>query len=125
MPFADAKVEAEFQHWCAEKKAQRHAYHHRPAVGGVMLWPGRRNSDGSYVAVYRKLDVRTPLPMPRVVLQGPKWRHCLMTYRTITGKVAHHPRVYDFFDDVRELVCEQVRFDVYAEWADPREWLAR
>ena len=56
--------------------AQLHA--RRPATGGNILWPGRRHPDGSYVHVYRKLDVRTPLPMPRVVLQGPRWRGFLI-----------------------------------------------
>jgi hypothetical protein len=36
-----------------------------PAVGGNLLEAGRRNADGTYVHVYRKLMVRTQLPLPR------------------------------------------------------------
>jgi hypothetical protein len=98
-------------------------YQKRPATGGNLLWPGRRNADGSYANVYRKLLVRSPLPMPRVVLQGPKWRQQLMPYRTTNGRLAYHPSCYDFFPDVRELVCEPLQFDRVAMWADPRERL--
>jgi hypothetical protein len=45
-----------------------------------------------------------------------------MTYRTNTGRMAYHP-IYDFTDDVRELVTEPIRFDLAAMWADPRERL--
>jgi hypothetical protein len=93
------------------------------AVAGNIFEPGRRHPDGSYVHVYRKLGVRTPLPMPRAVLVGPRWRRLLMTYRTANGRMAHHPCIYDFTDDVRELVTEPIRFDLAAMWADPRERL--
>jgi len=94
-----------------------------PAVAGQLLEPGRRNPDGSYVHRYRLLRVRSVLPQPRVFLFGPRWRHCLMPYRTTTGRVAHHPCMYDFEPDVRELVCEPIAFDRVAMWADPRERL--
>lgn len=118
-----ADVQAQFAVWVEKKKAEARAYRNRPATGGNLLWPGRRNPDNSYASVYRKLDVRAKLPMPRVVLQGPKWRACLMTYRTANGRTAHHPRCYDFEPDVRELVCEPIQFDRVAMWADPRERL--
>ena len=101
--------------------AQRHA--RRPATGGNILGPGRRNPDGSYVHVYRKLHVPTPLPMPRVVLQGRRWWQFCRDSQA--DPECWQTNVYDFFADVRELVCEQLRVDVYAEWADPRDWLAR
>jgi hypothetical protein len=115
--------EADFAAWVVKRKAEARAYQNRPATGGNLLWPGRRNVDGSYASIYRKLIVRSPLPMPRVVLQGPKWRQQLMPYRTTNGRMAYHPSCYDFFPDVRELVCEPVQFDRVAMWADPRERL--
>jgi hypothetical protein len=120
--FVSPDVEAAFQRWVDDRKARARAYEHRPAVGGKLFEPGRRDPvTGSYVHVYRLLGIRTLLPMPRVFIQGPRWRRCLMTYRTNTGRIAHHPRVYDFADDVRELVCEPIRGDVYAMWSDPKE----
>jgi hypothetical protein len=116
-------IEAHFAAWVEKKKAEARAYRNRPATGGNLLWPGRRTPDGSYANIYRKLTVRVPLPMPRVVLQGPKWRQCLMAYRTNTGRMAYHPCIYDLFPDVRELVCEPLQFDRVAMWADPRERL--
>lgn len=56
------------------------------------------------------------LPMPRVWLQGPRWRRFLVS--TERGCID-----YDFADDVRELVMEPIRFDLAAMWADPRERL--
>lgn len=47
------------------------------------------------------------LPLVRVVLCG---RHV-------------NAADYDFLEDVRELVCEPIRFEVYAMWSDPRERL--
>jgi len=44
---------------------------------------------------------------PRVYITGTLWRYCLPA---------------DNVDDVRELVCERIRPDVYADWSDPREW---
>jgi hypothetical protein len=93
------------------------------AVAGNIFEPGRRHPDGSYVHVYRKLGVRTPLPMTRAVLVGPRWRRLLMTYRTNTGRMAHHPRIYDFTDDVRELVSSAFASTSAAMWTDPRELL--
>lgn len=90
-----------------------------PAVAGNLFEPGRRKPDGSYVHVYRQQQVRAPLPMPRVFLFGPRWRRFLMTYQTHTGRVAHHPRVYDFEPDVREFVVRtEIRPGVIAEWSD-------
>jgi hypothetical protein len=94
-----------------------------PAVAGNFFEPGRKHPDGSYVHRYRRLRVRTDLPLPRVFLFGPRWRRLLMPYRTANGRTAYHPCIYDFFPDVRELVCEPVQFDRVAMWADPRERL--
>lgn len=54
------------------------------------------------------------LPMPRVWLHGPRWRRFLVSQER--GCIE-----YDFAGDVRELVLEELRFNVYAEWSDPRE----
>jgi hypothetical protein len=69
-----------------------------------------------------RLFIRTPLPMPHVFLHGPRWRRFLVEYER-RGRVRHHPRLYDFAADVRELVCEPLQFDRVAMWADPRERL--
>jgi len=60
-----------FADWCARRKEDARRYRERPARGG-QLPPGSRNPDGSYVDIYRRLSVRTPLPMPRVYLHGPR-----------------------------------------------------
>jgi hypothetical protein len=56
------------------------------------------------------------LPMPRVFLHGPRWWRFM-----VEGSKTD----YDFAEDVRELVLDRIRFDVVAEWTDPREWLSR
>ncbi len=54
------------------------------------------------------------LPMaPRVRCFGYCWRHAWL----VDG------RTYDFEPDVRELILEEVRNDVWAMWSDPRERL--
>ena len=63
------------------------------------------------------------LPMPRVWLQGPRWwRFCRDSQPNPNAWLSN---VYDFESDVRELVLERIRHDVYAMWTDPREWLGR
>lgn len=72
----------------------------------------------------RRLDpvhLGDALPALRVVLCGPHWR-------TLGGaaSVWHGDQVrlvYDVEPDVRERVVEQLRPDVVAMWADPRERL--
>jgi len=69
--------------------------------------------------------------MPRVWLQGPKWQRAFNVQALPIAEVHpeaakyHRPGAtllfYDFIDDVRELVCERLQVDVYAEWSDPRE----
>lgn len=100
--------------------AQRHA--RRPAVGGTLFEPSIRYVDGSYYHVYRRLPIRTPLLMPRVFLQGPRWRQFNVTF-VRKNRVQHHPCLYDFADDVRELVCEPLQYDRVALWSDPYERL--
>jgi hypothetical protein len=92
--------------------------------GGTIFEAGRRHPDGSYVHHYRKLKILVPLPLPRVVLTGPRcWTLCRDSQ---PDPDCWQQNVYDFADDVRELVCERIRFDVYAMWSDPREqWPAR
>jgi len=55
------------------------------------------------------------LPIASVTLIGFR-RHFRYFYSEADG-------MYDFADDVRELVCEPIRGDVTAMWSDPREWL--
>jgi hypothetical protein len=60
--------------------------------------------------------LRDRLPMPKV------WLHGRRAPWFLTAAIARG--YYDFSDDVRELVLEPIRDDVYAEWSDPRErWL--
>lgn len=67
----------------------------------------------------RRLEVLGELPMPHVYLTGPRcWRFCRDSQ---VDPDRWRPHVYDFTNDVRELVCEPIRFDVYAMWSDPRE----
>jgi len=84
---------------------------------------------------HRRLFPVNHLPMPRVWLQGPKWRRLFDVKNVPIAEIDrlaaryHRPGrkvlTYDFAEDVRELVCEQIRFDVFAEWCDPREILSR
>jgi hypothetical protein len=56
------------------------------------------------------------LPSVRVFVTGKFWRDV-----TPRSPLSQH---YDFTEDVRELVLERIRFDVFAEWTDPREqWI--
>lgn len=55
----------------------------------------------------------------RVYLAGPDLREFLVPRHAAPSLLPH----YDFEPDVRELLLEEVRFDVYAEWSDPRDWL--
>jgi hypothetical protein len=122
----DRDVERDFALWCerrkAEQRAQRAARAAIPFVGGHLLksCTGKRRIDGSYVHVYHRLPVRELLPLPRVFLQGPHRKRFLVPFKSDKGR-PRGPWLYDFADDVRELACEQVRFDVYAMWSDPRE----
>ena len=65
--------------------------------------------------------------MPRVWLWGPKWKRLFDIRTPLMSEVSpeaarYHPLlVYNLESDVRELVCERLRFDVVAEWADARE----
>ena len=71
----------------------------------------------------------------RVFVAGPQRRRAFNIRRRPIAEVAPlaaqcHRRGkqlwwFDLEDDVRELVLERIRFDVYAEWTDPRErWTA-
>jgi len=64
----------------------------------------------------------TRLPLLRVWCHGPRWRRFFEDEEGfMTRGGAYGWPVYDFTADIRELVCEPIRHDVYAEWADPRE----
>lgn len=97
---------AEFAAWCQRRKAEQQE---RRAARRAM--PPRRDTfilDGF---------VWSRLPLVSVTLIGAR-RNFKHFYPMTDG-------MYDLADDVRELVCERIRFDVYAEWSDPREWLTR
>lgn len=110
-------IERQFAEWCARRKAEQQA--RRTARALTM----------------RGLRVRDPLPMPRVWLHGPKWQRAFNVQHLPIAEVdpvaarRYLPSVkfwwYDFTDDVRERVLEPIRFDVYAEWSDPREQWGR
>jgi hypothetical protein len=73
------------------------------------------------------------LPMPRCYMRGPKWRRAFdvreIPIADLDPQAAklHRPGrkllVFTLEPDVRELVCEPIRGDVYAMWSDPRELL--
>lgn len=100
--------EADFDAWCARRKAVQQA---RRAARALRMI---------------RVRVLTPLPMAGVWMRGPKWKRAFhLTHLPLAtvdpGAAAlHGPGVkfwwYDFEDDVRELACEQIRFHVYAMW---------
>jgi hypothetical protein len=51
----------------------------------------------------------------RVWMTGPHWRKCFGVQRAMTVLL------FSFEEDVRELVLEEIRPGVYAQWSDPRE----
>ncbi len=101
--------EADFHAWCVRRKAEQLERRRRRAL------------------VMRRVRVIDPLPMARVWLRGPRWSRGLTKeiLPAIEGRPLASRRrlVYDFADDVRELVCERIQFNRVAMWADPREWL--
>jgi hypothetical protein len=77
-----------------------------------------------------RVAVRPPrLPAANFWLSGPRWRRAFALARVTLPPIAgrplarRHVLVYDQAEDVRELVLEPLRFDVFAEWVDPRERL--
>lgn len=100
----EAEFRAAFLAWCERKKAEQKM---RRAARAVRM---------------RRLCVRGPsLPAVRVWIRGPKWQRLFGIPRCEPPRSKFF--LYDFAEDVRELACEQLRHDVYAEWSDPREWL--
>jgi hypothetical protein len=105
--------EAAFAAWCAQRKAGQQA--RRAARALRML----------------RLRVVAPLPMARVWMRGPKWKRAFDVQHRLLADVAplsapYHRQgkkiwVYDFVDDVRELVCEPLQYDRLAMWSDPWE----
>jgi hypothetical protein len=70
----------------------------------------------------RRLWNADHLPMPRVFMIGPRWRRHF--------GVKSEPRAFrsskltfTFEPDVRELVLDEIRPGVYAQWSDPFERL--
>jgi hypothetical protein len=109
------EVEAAFAQWCARRKAESQARRAAKRLTCTLLacWPPHR------------------LRMPRAYFQGQNWQRAFDVQRVPIAEVDpvsakyHRPGkrvlVYDFTDDVRELVCEPIRHDVYAMWSDPWE----
>lgn len=107
--------EADFADWVARRKAEQQA--RRAARALRML----------------RLRVLEPLPLARVWMRGPKWKRAFnVTHRALVDvdpEAARDRRPlqaktywwYDFEHDVRELVVEEIRPGVLAEWSDPFE----
>jgi len=64
------------------------------------------------------------LPIASVRLLGKRWYQFLpkLERREDNTRIKRRWQ-YDMEEDVRELVCEEVRPGVYAEWSDARERL--
>lgn len=74
------------------------------------------------------------LRVPRAWFHGPKWKR-LCGVREVpiadlvpAEQLTWHPRgkkilVFSFEEDLRELMFEEIRPGVYADWSDPREQL--
>lgn len=81
----------------------------------------------------RRLECLAPLPSCRVFITGPRWRQRFGVELRALADVApqstqFHPDgrkilIYDFEDDVRELVLVPIRGELPAMWSDPREQL--
>lgn len=71
------------------------------------------------------------LKTPRCWMWGPQWkRHFQVRARRIAEVAPASAKyfrtgatvlVFSFEDDIRELVLEEIRPGVYAQWSDPRE----
>lgn len=71
------------------------------------------------------------LPNVRIFLAGPQRRRAFGIRRRLIAEVAPLAATlhrsgkqlwwFDLEADVRELICEPIRFDVYAQWSDPYE----
>lgn len=87
---------------------------------------------------YRRRSVRRmwssdELPMPRAFFRGPRWKRLCDVREVPIAEIDpvaakyHRPGrkllIFTFEDEVRERICEQLRFDVYAQWSDPRDRL--
>lgn len=71
---------------------------------------------------YRSEFARSALPQASVQLLGVRWHQFKpRRERREDGTRIHTKWEYDIAEDVRELVCEEIRPGVYAEWADARE----
>ena len=74
----------------------------------------------------KRLRERPPiLPLARVYLFGKRWYRWLPKLeRRDDNTRIRRAWDYDVAEDVFELVCEEVRPGIYAEWADARERIA-
>ena len=110
----EARVQREFDAWLARTKREQQE---RRAARAVRML---------------RVRVKDPLPMARVWMRGPKWkrafdvRHGLLAdVDPVVAARFGRPGVkfwwYDFELDVRELVLEEIRPGVVAEWTDPYE----
>jgi hypothetical protein len=68
--------------------------------------------------------------MPHVWLHGPRWIACFGVQRVPARQIFPDfvPSnrvflVYSFEQDLRELMCAELRPGVYADWSDAREQL--
>jgi hypothetical protein len=103
-----------YAQWCERRKAEQQA---RRAARAVRML---------------RVRVTDPLPLARVWMRGPRWKRAFglqhLAYSHVNPPSAEHQNPtdkmfwwYDFEDDVRELVLEELRPGVVAQWSDPRE----
>lgn len=80
----------------------------------------RRHAVGVIEGIYWR-----HLPLATVRLLGKRWFKFLPKLeRREDGTRIKRRWMYDLEEDVRELVCEELRPGIYAEWADARERIA-
>lgn len=81
---------------------------------------------------HRRIYVLDGLRMPRVWMHGPKWRRLFDVREVLLVDLLppsldryFDPRrkalTWSFEDDIRELIQDEIRPGVYAQWSDPLE----
>ena len=87
---------------------------------------------GSRRRALRRMWSTDNLSMPRAFFSGPRWKRLCGVQEIPIAAIDpiaatyHRPGrkllVFTFEEEIRERICEQLRFNVYAQWSDPREW---
>lgn len=78
--------------------------------------------------VLRRVWCRDGLWMPRIWMWGPRWMRYFNVQLVPIATFAPHRAgkkllVVTLEDDLRELMFQEIRPGVYADWSDPREQL--